>query len=351
MTKAKKYAINGAIGCSILAAIFNVIDQNSGSKKDKPFDWGDLFLWLIGGAAIGGGIGFAAGAIKDHVNSLEKPLDLDYLLHAHINTIRLSKADKQYNVLREKSDWLIEVLKNEFKSNLKLTPYRFGSTEQGTALRETFDIDICLSFNPRTFSSISAMMEEVFTFLKTLDGLNGIRQIRKQKKSVGLLFNINGKEMKIDILPYQSSNNHKSDHSGYMYLNKGIFSAPSRSKTDVKLLSNVRLTETQKKILIILKDWKQKSDIPISSHLLQYLILEAYKANKGYIPSKFAEKIIMVMYFIEDNLDSIRLHSIENTNNVLTNISLSKKEDIIHACGNVIDDFEYQPNSILKIIR
>jgi len=351
MTKARKYAINGAIGGGILAAIINVIDQNSNSKKDKPFNWGDLFLWLIGGAAIGGGLGFAVGVIKDHTNSLEKPLDLDYLLHAHLNSIRLSKADKQYNALREKSDWLIEVLTNEFKSNLKLTPYHFGSTEQGTALKETFDIDICLSFKPKTFTSISAMMDEVFTFLKTLDGLNGIRQIRKQKKSVGLLFHVNGKEMKIDILPYQSSNNHKSDHSGYMYLNKGIFEAPSRSKTDVKLLSNIRLTETQKKILIILKDWKQKSDIPVSSHLLQYLILEAYKANRGYLPSRFAEKIIMVMYFIEENLESIRLHSIEDTNNVLTDIPSSKKKDIIQACGNVINDFEYQPNSILKIIQ
>lgn len=346
-----KYAINGAVGGGILAAIANVINQNSDSKKDTPFDWGDLFLWLIRGTAIGGGIGFAIGAIKDHVNSLEKPLDLDYLLHSHINSIRLSKTDKQYNALREKSDWLVDVIQGQFKNDLKITPYRFGSTERGTALKETFDIDVCLSFKPKTFTSIAVMMDEVLAFLKTLNGINGIIHVRKQKKSVGLLFHINGKEMKIDVLPYQSSNTHKGDHSGYMYVNKGFFQAPSRSKTNVQLLSNIRLTETQKKILIILKEWKQKSAIPISSHLLQYLILEAYKANRGNIPSMFAEKIIMVMCFIEENLDSIRLHSVENTNNVLTKISSSKKGDIIHACGNVIDDFEYQPNSILQIIH
>lgn len=351
MTKAKKYLINGAMGGGILAAIINVIDQNSDNKKDKPFDWKEFFLWLIGGTALGGGIGFAAGSITDHVNSLEEPLDLDYLLHAHLNAIRLNKTDQQYNALREKSDWLIESLKNKFNGDLKLAPYRFGSTEQGTALKETFDIDICLSFKPKTFASIPAMMDEVFTYLKTLSGINDIKHVRKQKKSVGLLFHINGKETKIDILPYQSSKNHKSNHSGYMYVNKGIFEEPSRSKTDVQLLSSIRLTETQKKILVILKDWKQKADIPISSHLLQYLILEAYEANKDHIPQRFAEKIIMVMYFIEDNLESIRLHSVENTNNILTNIPQSKKEEIIQACAKVLNDFEYQPNSILQIIQ
>jgi hypothetical protein len=350
MIKAKKYAINGAIGGGILAAIINVIDQNSGSKKDKPFNWKEFFLWLIGGATIGGGIGLATGAMTDHVNSLEEPLDLEYLLHAYLNSIRLNKKDQQYNALRKKSDWLIEVLRNEFKDDLKLTPYRFGSTEQGTALKETFDIDICLSFKPKTFTSITAMMNEVFTFLKKFNGINGIRHIRKQKKSVGLLFHVNGEEMKIDILPYQCSKKHKNDHSGYMCVNKGMFEAPSRAKTDVQLLSNIRLSETQKKILVILKDWKQKADIPISSHLLQYLILEAYKENEGHIPSGFAEKIIMTMCFIEENLVSIRLHGVENTNNVLTDIPLNKKEDIVLACGNVIDDFEYQPNSILQII-
>ena len=156
--------------------------------------------------------------------------------------------------------------------------------------------------------------------------------------------------MKIDILPYQCSKKHKNDHSGYMCVNKGMFEATSRAKTDVQLLSNIRLSETQKKILVILKDWKLKAEIPISSHLLQYLILEASKANRGYIPSRFAEKIIMVICFIEENLSSIRLHSVENTNNVLTNIPLSKKEEIIQACGNVIEDFQYQPNSVLQII-
>ena len=85
--------------------------------------------------------------------------------------------------------------------------------------------------------------------------------------------------------------------------------------------------------------------------LLQYLIIDAYEYNSGCIPRRLTDKVIMVFTHIRDNIESLQLSSIENTNNILTNISNETKAIIKNACKRVIDDFDYQPNSIVHILK
>lgn len=42
------------------------------------------------------------------------------------------------------------------------------------------------------------------------------------------------------------------------------------------------------------------------------------------------------------------LTTIENTNNILTDISTNDENAIRMACKRLIDEYEYQPNSILN---
>ena len=59
----------------------------------------------------------------------------------------------------------------------------------------------------------------------------------------------------------------------------------------------------------------------------------------------------MVLKHIANNLDIAVIRSIENTNNIITNIPESSKTEIIDACKALIDDCEYQPNSIIDAFK
>ncbi len=350
MNKKIKYIRNGAIAGGIGFGLYNVIDQLLHRKDNHNFNWKELALSFLKGVGIGGAIGLSVGAISDYLNEAEQPIDTDAVLLGLIDNIRLMPYDPQYLSLKEKSDWLICIIQQEFSDVLKRPPCRFGSTEKGTALKNKYDIDVFVPFKPDGFSSISDMFHCLLEVLNKYEGSNGIIEVRDQRKSIGVVFKINGNPYKVDVVPQKGTRGSRT--SGYLFVNnKGLLATPSRQKTDIQLQNAIKLSEIQKKILIILKEWKNKKALPISSHLLQYLVLEAYNENKGRIPRKFTDKIVMTLVFIQDNIETIALSSIENTNNILTDISKDDKYKIYRECKSALEDFEYQKNTIIDLVK
>ncbi|HEY1040192.1 MAG TPA: hypothetical protein VGF30_12340 [Bacteroidia bacterium] len=346
MNKKGKYALNGALMLGLGNALLNAINQLNQMDKEpsKTFDWGQLLGSAAKGAVVGAAGGFAVGAIADHQNSLEKPIDTDAFLFSVVNTVRLNKEHGSYKSLDEKADRLIELLKIELGDKLAGEPMRLGSTENGTALANNFDIDICLAFKPGSFSSTGEMFTYLNDCLEKLVGKQSIIDTREQKKSIGVILELRGEKRKIDIVPYKITAAKGNKTSGYLYVNDP--SNPTYTKTDVHALKNFKLTETQKKIVVALKHWKQKYNLPLSSHLLQNFVKDAYERN--VVPRKFTHKIMMVLGHIRDNMDVAVIRSIENTNNVLTDISDGKKAEIVAACKKAIEEYEYQPNSVIE---
>lgn len=354
MSKAVKYGTNAAIVGGVGNAILNAIKQLNEMKTnpDLKFSWGNCLGAGVKGAVVCGAAGLVVGAIADDNNTNTKAIATVPILYSHINKIRLDKNDWEYQQLAKKADWLISKLKAEFGKELSIQPYRFGSTEMGTALRENADIDICLPLRAKFFSSTGDMFFIVQEYLESLIGVNGIVRIRNQKKSIGVFFKIGGYEEKVDILPQRITAKRGNKHSGYLYVNNtGLFQKSSYTKTNPNLLKSVKLSQTQKDILILLKDWKIKESLPVSSHLLQNLILDAYDYNRNFIPRNFSKKVVMVLQHIGENISNAYIRSVENTNNVLTDISVEDKRIIADACKKVVDDYDYQPNSILDILK
>lgn len=351
MNKKTKYAINGAVWLGLGNGAINVINQLN-DKPGEKFNWRDFFIAIGKGAMVGGVGGFSIGAYVDYKNGLEKPINTDAILFELVNKVKLNTSSVVYVELCQKADWLVNALKSEFSEKLKSEPFRFGSTEKGTALKGSSDIDICLSFKPKSFSSTEEMSLAVFTFLKKYIGVNSIISVRHQSKSIGVICSIHGKECKIDFLPKKITNSRGNKSSGYLFVNgDGVFDKKSYTKTNVHLLNDIKLSETQKNILLILKNWKVKEGLPIKSHLLQSLILDCYECNKGQIPRQFTHKIILVLKHIAKYLDTATIRSVENTNNVLTDIPNSDKSTIIAACKRIIEEYEYQPNSIIGSLK
>lgn len=350
MNKTFKYARYGALFGGTILGLNNIIEQISYKNSQKEFDWKEFIRSIFKGAGIGGLVGLGTGALTDLANGQVKPINTDKALLNNLSRIRLSPEDYEYKLLKKKSDWLISAIQEKYSYDLRTTPYRFGSTEKNTALSDDYDIDLLVVFKAESFNSISDMFHDLLEFIEGLKGKNGIIEVRDQKKSVGVLFSIGGEEKKIDVVPQKATKGTRT--SGYLYVNnKGILEKPSRQKTDLRLQDKIKLTETQKKILVVLKEWRNKHDLPISSHLLQYLVLDAYIYQTGQVPVRFTKKVIMVLKYIRDNIHSTVILSIENSNNELTNFSNIDKDKISRACKDVIDEYQYQPNSIVEMIN
>jgi hypothetical protein len=84
--------------------------------------------------------------------------------------------------------------------------------------------------------------------------------------------------------------------------------------------------------------------------IIRGLVLDAYKYSP-YIPKGFTKKVIMVLKHIANKLDVAVIRGKENSNNILTNISEVRKAQIIQACKEAIDEYDYQPNSVTYIFR
>jgi hypothetical protein len=351
MSKAIKYAVQGGISVGLIKTVFNTVKQLNEIEKNpqQKFNLKELLIEAGKGFVIGGIGGGIVGAIEDHQNGLEKPLNTDSFLYAAASKLKLNKEDATYLKLQQKADLLMGLLKNKYAEKLASEPFRIGSTERGTALRNKFDIDIALTFKKNSFRSTAEMFDNVAAFLEGKIGDHSIIRVRDQHVSVGVYFNINQKEYKVDVVPKKRSSTSGKNKSGYLYVNDSNFwkDNSTYTKTDFHALNIIRLSEVQKRIVIILKHWKNKNNLPLSSHLLENLVLDAYEMNRYRIPRNLTGKIIMVLKHIAENLDVAVIRSVENTNNILTDISAESKTAIIDACIKAIQDYEYQPNSIL----
>lgn len=353
MSKTIQYAKNGALIIGFGNALINLIDQLDKMNKDEnqKFDWRELIVSGLKGAAVGavGAVGGAAlGAIVDHQNSLEEPINTDAMLSFIISNIRGDKKDPLYKTMSDKADIITKLLEDGFKDKIIGDIIRIGSTEEKTALSGNFDIDITVQFKPRSFSSVSNMIHHIHDYLEQHLVDDYLYKIREQKKSVGILFKINGEIYKIDIVPIKRTSTKKNKTSGYLHVkNDSIFGGFTYTKTDISSITRLKLTETQKKLLVALKYWKTNYNIPMSSTLLKFYILDAYK-SKASIPRGLTKKILLMMKHIQETILTKKLISIENSNNVLTDIAYEDKEEIQIACSKVLRDYEYQPNSILK---
>lgn len=355
MSKSIKYAKNAAIFLGIGNAALNTIRQLNEMKNNpgQKFDLERLFIAGVKGAAIGALGGTAIGAIEDYENSKVEPANTDAFLYSVVSKVKLNKEDKYYLKLQEKADLLVTLLKRRYVDKLASEPLRIGSTEKGTALRNKFDIDIALSFKKNSFRSTALMFDNVADFLDGEIGKYSITKIRGQNVSIGVFFNVCGREYKIDVVPQKRSSTGKKNKSGYLFVNDSNFweDNSTYTKTDFDALRSMRFSEAQKKIIIILKHWRTNNNLPLSSHLLENLVLDAYETNRNKIPGSITEKVVMVLKHIAESLDVTVIRSIENTNNVLTNISPESKATIIDACIKAVEDYEYQPNSIFEIFK
>lgn len=346
-----KYGKNGALIFGLSNAFINAIHQINSIKEnpEQKFDWSRLLKAAGKGALLGGVGGAFIGGLVDSNNSKKERLNTSAILSRVVSNIRLDKDNPTYKKMSAKANRIVNAIEINFKNKLGSPPLKIGSTEDGTSLSDSFDIDISVPFCSNSFNSTSEMYDKLYNFLDDNYSDKDLIKIRKQKKSIGILYHIKGDDYKIDVVPYKLSKKTNNETTGYLFVNNNsLFKNDSYTKTDISSLKSIKLTPIQQKVLIAFKNWKKEYSIPLSSHLLKMFILDGYEFNKGHIPRDFTRKILMIVRYIKNNIVTKRIVSIENTNNVLTDFDDSDKLVIEKECSKILDDYDYQPNSIIK---
>ncbi len=348
MNKKVKYTVYGTIIGALVNGGKNTFNQfeNRSENPDWEFDWKELGLKLLTGAAIGGAGGLAIGAIVDNHYANSSPIDTDKLLTTTIATVAHSSKNKDFQLLNRKKERLVHFLKNYFGEDIH-EPLLIGSTVKGTALKDKSDIDISVTFKHKRIQILN-MVQTVYAALNNEFSDNDLIKVRKQHKSVGVLFELNGKEVKIDIVPGHKTNNDINDHSVTLHKKGNWLTPDSRTKTNFRKLANPGFSKVQMDLCVLLKNFAQKHDVPLRSHHIEQYVLAFYKANKGSLTNnKLTNKALSTFRHIYKTIDQQRLISPENTSNNLNDISEGDKAKIKRKIKKVLDDYDYHPNTLV----
>lgn len=350
MNKKTKYAINGSLIGAAIKLLLNGIKQYQRIQEqpEVKFNWKEFLKEGGKGALIGGGTGLVVGAITDEINSTVKPINTDKHLNLVVDKIQLKKNSNEYVAGSKKCNSIISFLENEFSGALAASPYVWGSMVKGTAIKDKSDFDIRAQFKKESYS-IEEMYETLHTTFEEKYDDRHLIKIRKQKKSVGVIFEMNGEEVKIDVVPERKRSYKSKDTSTTLYVKRdNIFSNATYQKTDISIQSAQKLSEMQKKLVMVLKKWKSDFEVPLSSYMLELFVKRAYSFNKNQLPKKFTDKLLMTLEYINANIETDPLQSAENTNNLVNNLSEYDCSLVKAKIQDILKDYDYQPNSISK---
>ena len=344
MNKKTSYAIKGAIIFFIIGGVIEYIRQYVNRDQRIPFeaDWWEIFRKALLGALIGLGGGLALGAYRDHEINTQ---------YGGVMALFLLKMDDEHKVdgasyhIQRKIDKLIGLLKGKFDGCLEGDPYIGGSIEKGVAtVFSDYDLNLHFTANAGTLEGI---YNNILNYFNNIYSDNGLKKVRAQGKSVGLFFEIDGEEVRIDIVPKRAQ---KGSQAMSMYVNPE-FSASSKSwiKTDPLLQSSV-IPESQsfQRVVRLLKVWSQHNDIKIGSTYLMYLVSEAFREYSYKIHGKIDDQLITVLKYIGQNLNGKRIIDPSNSSNVISDsLRDSEKEELVAKIDSMLGDIESMPQHIV----
>jgi hypothetical protein len=216
-----------------------------------------------------------------------------------------------------------------------------GSYAKYTAINKKFDIDCCIPFlkkEPNTdqngFETLEDMFNTVYDYFKNEYEDDDLTDVRKQRVSIGLIFDIDGEEFNMDVVPGRERPNNSvyndTNTDLSLYINKRSSKEEEKGSTKVKtnIKKHIGLLQGEerkheRKVAKLLKVWKterkvQKGGKLIKSFMMELYTKESFDNNSDNIPNGLWEKVKMVMNHIIDNIETSNLVDPANSSNVIS---------------------------------
>lgn len=265
----------------------------------------------------------------------------------HLNCVLESHKMKNVQDLMDKylkkRDEVKEALDEKYVNEKATSAINSGSYAKHTAINTKFDIDICLPFLRNSFSSLEEMADNVYDYFNSEYEDDDLLYTRKQRVSIGLMFQIDGEQIDMDVVPGREINddeyNTTYDLNLYVRAKNGV--EASSTKTNIKKhIEFISGRNAERDITRLLKIWKKSNNRDYKSFLIELLTIKAFD-SENEIPSGLWEKLKFVLEYIRDNLETVQLKDPANSNNIVSNtIDVYQKQSFSNDMKNMLERIE-----------
>lgn len=281
--------------------------------------------------------------------AVEKQLHLQEVLE----TLRMFHIDELISKYQTKRNEIKEALEENYSDNI-YSPFNSGSFAKHTAINTKFDLDLIVPFKRNFFDTIESMFQGIFDFLEEKYGQTGIAVVRKQKVSIGVRFYADDadEEINIDVVPGRelSVDNFPETKNLNVYFNENQwgFSKGTYTQTNIQAqIDHIKGQENARKVIRLLKRWKNSNNEPYKSFLLELATIKAFEKvdNAGNL----WEKLKSVMKYLKDNIskENFKLFDPGNSNNnVLSSMESWEKTNLANKLELIIARIEENSENI-----
>lgn len=340
MRKSDKETIEtGALVGGILGMIVNITEQNKEKQlnPNKSFDFQSLVVAGTIGAIIGIAsfklIKFFSTVFRTRKEILNNADEISYLS----SVLKSYQPDEIDSLVLLKGKKVRNVINKRFDSDLLGRASYQGSVEQGTALSGLSDLNILVKFKKTSFYNEREMFNTIYKFFKYEFKDDDLLNVREQKVSIGLTFNIDGYMETIDIVPALRTDFVRGKNDYNLFKNPKLASGGRKIKMNPHKQRDFGNYEEHKKGVIgLIKVLKSKEKLPLKSFLIKELTKKAFDRNS--IPKGLNDQLIMTLRFIKDNIKTIELKSPDNPRIFLSNAITKQEKEKIHKVFDEILD-------------
>ena len=271
----------------------------------------------------------------------DKTQHLQQVLETH----RMAHIEKLLGKYKEKRQEVKEALEKNYADRI-YNPINSGSYAKHTAINIKFDLDIVVSFKRNSFDTLEEMFNDVFGYLH--ERYKDVAEVKKQKVSIGIVFNTDydGDKINIDVVAGRElgQDQYTENHNLNLFVNSqyGLLNKNTYIKTNIQAqIANISGKNNERSITRLLKIWKATNDEPYKSFFLELVTIKAF--DKENISGNLWDKLKSVMEYIKKNIveGNFTLKDPGNTNNnVADTLEGWEKENLSNKMSNIIHNIE-----------
>lgn len=268
----------------------------------------------------------------------------------HLNNVldsyHINKEEDLKLKYMSKRDEVKEALESHFSGKI-YSPINSGSYAKHTIINTKFDFDLAVPFKHDSYT-LEEMYNAVYDFFNGDDFKDDTLRYgfpRKQKVSIGLEFTDGDDIISIDVVPGREIGevgNYLKDNDINLCINEAPWGKVSHIKTNIQShIDLIKGNNVEREVIKLLKVWKTVNNIDIKSFLIELITIKAFEDNMVELTGLW-EKLEMVMEYIKDNIETIKLADPANGNGNVVSDTLEdyEKANIKDAITSYLDNIE-----------
>lgn len=262
-------------------------------------------------------------------------MDKGSYLNRVLDSHKMGHVDDLMTKYIEKREVVKNSLQEKFKDQIATRAINSGSYAKHDAINTKFDLDVCQPFKRNAFNTLEEMADAVYDFFcDEFEDDDLVKyKTRKQRVSTGVTFVIDGDEIQMDIVPGRElvTDDYSVTNRLNLHVRPKLLQPASTTQTNIQEHINlVKGKNAERGIIRLLKVWKtNKNQSRVKSFFVELITIRAFESCNE-TPSGVWPQLKMVMEYIRDNAQTIRLVDPANSNNVVSDTMTDSEKYNLH---------------------